>query len=214
MHHALRLPPHTVHHALRLQPHTMHRAPRAPCTSSPMHLGPRAPQAVDRLCSALRLPPGELQLPVTLVAATLHDAKLGAIGIALSDLRLSGLDGFGNISLFEVQPTDGTLLHHRVDLGARAALSLRAGLNLTLDGALHAFDIGVTLSNVSLRLATRSSIDASALGDLTLAGLLHRPACAAAPLLNLSLDASYTGLDVAPLGALQRQPVEQLRMRG
>ena len=181
MHHSLRLG-----HALRLQPRTMHRA----------H------QAGDRLCSALQLPPGELRLAATFVAATLHDAKLGAIGVALSDLRLSGLDGFGNISLFEAQPADGTLLHHSVELGARAALSLRAGLNLTLDGAPHAFDIGVTLSNVSLRLASSSSIDATALGDLTLAGLLHRPACAAAPLLNLSLDASYTGLDVAPLGAL------------
>ena len=50
---------------------------------------------------------------------------------------------------------------------------LALGTTLTLDGAPHAFDIGVTLSNVSLRLATRSSIDASALGDLTIAGLLH-----------------------------------------
>ena len=136
------------------------------------------------------------------MARTLHDAKLGAIGIALSELRLSGLDGLGNISLLEAQPDDGALLHHSVGLGAGAALSIRLALNLTLDGAPHAFDMGVTLTNVTLRLATRSTIDASSLGGLTLGELLHRPACAAAPLLNLSLDASYTGLAIAPHGAL------------
>ena len=168
------------------------------------HLSRNAPldQMVDRLCSALQLPPGELQLPATLMARTLHDAKLGAIGIALSDLRLSGLDGFGNVSLLEPQDDDGALLHHSVGLGAGAALSLRLALNLTLDDVPHAFEMGVTLSNVTLRLATRSTIDASSLGGLTLGELLHRPACAAAPLLNLSLDASYTGLAIATHGEL------------
>ena len=86
----------------------------------------------DQLCSALQLPPGELRLPATLLARTLHDTKLGAVGLALSDLRLSGLDGFGHISLLETQPHDGALLHHNLTLTLTLALTLTPILILTL----------------------------------------------------------------------------------
>ena len=112
-------------------------------------------------------------------------------------MQLSGLDAVGALSLFEPQPSDPSRLNHTIGLGATAPLALQCTLTLTLGGAPHAFNLSLSLANATLRLATRTPIDGSALGALSLAALGQQPACAAQPLENASLVAG-SSLAIAP----------------
>ena len=104
-------------------------------------------------------------------------------------MQLSGLDAVGALSLFEPQPSDPSRLNHTIGLGATAPLALQCTLTLMLGGAPHAFNLSLSLANATLRFATRTPIDGSTLGALSLAALGQQPACAAQPLENASLVA-------------------------
>ena len=75
---------------------------------------------------------------------------------------------------------------------------LRARLNVTLDGDEHAFTLSMSLAHGTLRLATHAPLDASALGALTLGGLVACPACAVSPLGALRLTGDSPLLELAP----------------
>jgi len=149
---------------------------------------------VDRLGRLLGQPKGELRVPAKFVDVLFTDARVGRVGVQLSDLRLRGLDAAFGLALCE--PVAPRLLTHSAGVGGYAPLRAAVHLRLLLGGSWHNLELELALHNVSLDLATPLVLDRYALGSVSLAQLLHAPGCLAAPLVNLSLAPAASNLTV------------------
>jgi hypothetical protein len=151
---------------------------------------------VDKLSALLGMPNGELHLNRKFFDVYLTDARVGQVGVQLSDLRLRGLDaGFG-MALFEPTPSDPRLLTHSSGVGGYVPLRAEVHLRLLLGSSWHDLDLKLALRNISLDLATPLALDRYALGSVSLAQLLRHPGCLVASLVNLSLVPAVSRLAV------------------
>ena len=90
---------------------------------------------VDELSARLGLPGGELRVRRKFVDVYRTDARVGAVGVQLSELRLRGADSVFGVDLFRPTPSDPRLLTHSSSVGGYAPLRAAAHVRLLLGGS-------------------------------------------------------------------------------
>ena len=109
---------------------------------------------------------GALHWPAQFLDLWVSDAKVGQVGVRLANLSLSGLDALFGVNM--LAPAAPRLLTHSLGVGDARPLRGAVRFGLYMGGDWHTFDLGLEVRNTSLDLATPLTLDANALGSLSL----------------------------------------------